>query len=72
MKKKLTRRSIRVDEATLEQLRQLLGVDDDSKAIRAAMNFTNNVAQNLFNGNLNNMFKRKKKNEEVNLYDQLL
>ena len=72
MKKTLIPKSIRVDSTALDQLKQLLGVDDDSKAIRAAMNFTNNVAHNLFNGNLNNMFKRKKKNEEVNLYDPMV
>jgi len=71
-KKTLIRKSIRVDSRTLSQLRRLFGVDDDSKAIRAAMNFTNNVAHNLFSGNLSNMFKRKRDNEEVKLYDELI
>jgi hypothetical protein len=42
---------------------------DSSKAIRGAMNFTINVAHNLFSGNLENMFKRRKGNEELSLYD---
>lgn len=70
MKRELVKLSIRVDLETLEQLKLLLGLSDSSKAIRGAMNFTLNVAHNLFSGELNNMFKRKKKNEEINLYDQ--
>ena len=72
MKKTLVKRSIRVDEPTLEQLKKLLGIQDESKVIRASMNFTNNVAHKLCNGNWNHMFKRKKRNEEVELYDQNL
>ena len=68
-KRKLIRKSVRVDKDVLEQLKKLLGIPDESKAIRAAMNFTNNVAHNLFSGNLSNMFKRRKDNEEVALYD---
>ena len=70
MKRKLIKKSIRVDEEELEKAKRLLGLTDDSKVIRACMNFTVNVAQRLFGGNLGNMFKRRKDNEEVPLYDQ--
>lgn len=70
MKRELTKLSIRVDKLQLERLQHLMGIHDSSKAIRAAMNFTINVAHNLFSGELSNMFKRKKKNEELDLYDQ--
>ena len=69
-KKNLIKLSIRVDQEELEKLKRLLGMNDNSKAIRGAMNFTINVAHNLFNGNIANMFKRRKENEELSLYDQ--
>ena len=72
MKRKLIKISIRVDEEELAKLRSLLGIPDSSKVIRAAMNFTVNVAHTLFGGNLKDMFKRKKTNEEVGLYDNNL
>lgn len=72
MKKELTKISIRVDTETLQKLRQLMGLSDNSKVIRASMNFTLNVSHTLFGGNLSNMFKRKKSNEEVQLYEQSL
>ena len=62
--------SIRIEEEQLDKLRKLLGLDDDSKAIRGAINFTVNVAHHLFDGNLNNMFKRKRTNEERPLYEK--
>lgn len=68
-KKNLIKVSVRVDKETLVKLNKLLGIPDNSKCIRASMNFTLNVAQRLFSGNLGNMFKRKKDNEEANLYD---
>jgi hypothetical protein len=71
-KRELIKISIRVDREELQKLTKLLGIPDASKCIRASMNFTNNVALNLFGGNLANMFKRKKKNEEVGLYDNSL
>ncbi len=70
MKRELIKLSIRVDKATLDRLKALLGIPEDSKAIRASMYFTLNVAHNLFDGNLTNMFKRKKDNEEVALYEK--
>ena len=69
MKRELIKLSVRVDKATLERLNHLTGINDHSKNIRASMNFTVNVAHNLFSGNLSNMFKRKKDNEEINLYE---
>jgi len=68
-KKKLIKISVRVDENELKKLNKLLGISDNSKCIRACMNFTNNVALNLFGGNLGNMFKRRKDNEEVSLFE---
>ena len=68
--RELIKVSIRVDKQTLEDLTKLLGIPDNSKVIRASMNFTNNVALTLFGGNLTNMFKRRKDNEEVSLYDK--
>jgi hypothetical protein len=71
-KMKLEKISIRIDPQQLELLKKTLNQVDSSKAIRGAMNFTVNVAHNLFSGNLSNMFKRKKGNEEVDLYDNQL
>ena len=62
-KRKLIKKSVRVDVIELDKAKKLLGLSDDSKAIRACMNFTNNVAYNLFGGNIGDMFKRKKENE---------
>jgi len=62
--------SIRVDKETLERLVDLLGIPDNSKCIRAAMNFTTNVSHTLFSGNLRNMFKRRKDNEDIGLYSE--
>ncbi len=70
MKRELVLISVRIDKATLEQLKRSLGVDD-SKAIRASMNCANNVIHNTFGGEVGNIFKRKKDNEEVDLYDKL-
>ncbi len=69
MKRELIKLSIRVDKLELERLNKLTGLNESSKSIRAAINFTNNVASNLFGGNLTNMFKRKKSNEEIDLYE---
>ena len=69
MKRELIKISVRVDRLQLEKLNFLLGLSDNSKAIRGAINFTLNVALNLFNGNLSNMFKRKKESEEIDLYE---
>lgn len=69
MERELIKLSVRVDKLTLERLNKLTGLNDNSKNIRASMNFTVNVAHNLFSGNLSNMFKRRKDNEEVDLYE---
>ncbi len=70
-KRKLIKKSIRVDEETLKKAIKLLGIPDESKVIRACMNFTVNVAHNLFSGNLSDMFKRRKDNEEQEVYDKV-
>ena len=66
VKKKI---SIRIEIEELNKLKKTLGLFEDGKCIRAAINFTNNVSHRLFGGNIQNMFKRKKKNEELNLYE---
>jgi len=63
--KKIT---VRVDSQQLEKLRKALGVDE-SKAIRAAINCSLNVIHNIFGGEIGNVFKRKKSNEEMDLYE---
>ncbi len=68
MKRELIQISVRVDKATLEALKKSLGVDD-SKVVRASMNCCNNVIQGFFGGEVSNIFKRKKDNEELNLYE---
>ena len=65
----LKKLSVRIDEVELKRASKLLGLSEDSKTVRACINFTNNVALNMFGGNIQNMFKRKKKNIEVPLYD---
>jgi len=59
--------TIRVESKQLQRLNKSLGLDD-SKAIRACMNCTENVLHNFFGGEVGNIFKRQKKNEEENLY----
>lgn len=61
--------SVRVDQELLEQLQKTLGVDD-SKTIRACMNCADNVIHNLFGGEVSNVFRRKKKNEELDFYEK--
>lgn len=63
--------TIRVDSKLLKELSQGLGVDD-SKTIRACMNCTKNVLQGFFGGEVSNIFKRKKTDEEVELYDKVI
>jgi len=67
-KRELIQISVRVDKQTLNSLKKSLGVDD-SKAIRASMNCANNVIHNTFGGEIGNIFKRKKDNEEVDLFE---
>jgi len=61
--------SVRVDRDKLNELKKTLGVDD-SKTIRACMNCTYNVIRGLFGGEVSNIFKRKKENEELDLFDK--
>jgi len=63
--------SVRVDKRTLEALKRTLGVDD-SKTIRACMNCSNNVIHGLFGGEVTNIFKRKRDNEELDRYEKSL
>ena len=72
MKRKLIKLSVRVDKATLEDLKRILGEVDTSKIIRASMNCTKNVTLGLFGGELRNSFKRRKDNEEISLYDNFV
>jgi len=60
--------SLRVDSAQLKRLNKALGVDD-SKSIRACMNFTENVIHHWFGGNLTYLFRRKKNDEEQSNYN---
>jgi len=66
MKDKLI--SVRVDSEQLKRIAKALGVDE-SKAIRASLNCCENVLHNFFGGELTNVFKRKKKDEELDLYE---
>jgi len=63
--------TIRVDSKLLDELSRKLGVDD-SKTIRACMNCTKNVLQNFFGGEITHIFKRKKTDEEVEMYDKVI
>tara|TARA_Y100000310_G_scaffold105331_1_gene103771 strand:+ start:4378 stop:4590 length:213 start_codon:yes stop_codon:yes gene_type:complete len=67
MKRKLTNKSFRIDQIQLTKLAKALGVDE-SKAVRAGINCANNVIHNTFGGEVGLIFKRKKSNEELNLY----
>lgn len=67
IKMKLKLISVRVNPEVLEELKQKLGVDD-SKTIRACMNCTKNVLLNTFGGEIGNIFRRKKTNEELDFY----
>ena len=62
--------SVRLYRTELEKAKKTLGLSDDAKVVRACINFTNNVAHNMFGGNIQNMFKRRKENEEAELYKQ--
>jgi len=66
--RELIQLSVRVDKKTLQEISKALGVDD-SKAIRASMNCCLNVLRNTFGGEIGNIFKRKRDNEELNLYE---
>ena len=68
---KLKQISIRVDPDLLKKLKKSLGVDD-SKTIRACMNCASNVLHNTFGGEVGNIFRRRKSNEELNYYHKEL
>ena len=67
-KNKLTKINVRVDLKKLDLIGKKLGVDR-SKTIRAALNCVDNVLHNFFGGEVGNIFRRKKKNEELDLYE---
>lgn len=69
-KRELIKVSVRVDKDQLQEAKKLLGLSDVSKVIRACMNCTINVTQGLYGCELANIFKRRKTNEELPLYDQ--
>ena len=60
--------SVWVNKEQLARLSKTLGVDD-SKTIRASMNAAENVIHNIFGGEVKNIFRRKKSNEELDLYE---
>ena len=66
--RKLKQMSVRIDPKLLKRLSTTLGVDD-SKAIRAAMNCADNIIHRLFGGEVSNIFRRRKTDEEVAYYD---
>jgi|TARA_Y100000034_G_C6687623_1_gene302610 hypothetical protein len=70
MKPKLSQKSFRINQQQLDKLRNALGVDE-SKAVRAAINCANNVIHNIFGGEITLIFKRRKDNEELDLYENL-
>lgn len=62
--------SVRVDSKQLRKLSNSLGIDE-SKTIRACMNCTENVLQRFFGGEVSDIFKRKKTDEELNRYENI-
>ena len=63
--------TVRVNGELLKELSKDLGVDE-SKTIRACMNCTKNVIHGFFGGEITHIFKRKKTNEEIELYEKNL
>ena len=63
--------SVRIYKGQLERLKATLGIDD-SKTIRASMNVAENVILNLFGGEVSNIFRRKKDDEELDLYHKTI
>lgn len=61
---------VRVDSEQLEKLKKALGVDE-SKTVRACLNCAENVILRWFGGEISNIFKRDKKDEEKDLYRRL-
>ena len=61
--------NVRHNKQQMLLLKKMLGLDDTSKVMRACMNFTYNVTHNMFGGNIQDVFKRNKKNEDQELYN---
>jgi len=64
--------TVRYSKKQMALLKKMLGLDDDSKVFRACMNFTYNVTHTMFGGNLQDVFKRNKKNEDQELFNMML
>lgn len=67
-KRKLILKPVRIDPDQLKRLQKTLGVDE-SKTIRACMNCAENVIHNMFGGEVKNIFRRKKGNEELDFFE---
>lgn len=65
---KKTKISVWVNEEQLKKLSKTLGVDP-AKTIRACMNCADNVIHNMFGGEVKNIFRRRKNNEELDLFE---
>lgn len=63
--------TVRVNGDLLKELSDSLGIDE-SKTIRACMNCTKNVLHGFFGGEVTNIFKRKKTDEEIEMYHKNL
>jgi len=63
----LSKINIRLDLNQLDRIANKLGIDR-SKTIRAALNCCENVLQNFFGGEVSDIFRRNKKNENNALY----
>jgi len=61
--------NVRLDKAQLELLQKKLGLDQ-SKTIRACLNCTENVLLNFFGGEVTEIFKRRRDNENEPRYHQ--
>lgn len=68
VKRKLISKSFRINPEQLARLQKSLGVDE-SKTIRACMNVADNVIHGLFGGEVKNIFRRRKQNEELDFYE---
>ena len=68
IKHKKIKLTVWINKEQLQRLSKTLGIDD-SKTIRACMNCAENVIHNTFGGEVKNIFRRKKTNEELDLYE---
>jgi len=59
--------NVRVNKEQLDRLKKSLGVDE-SKTVRACMNCTDFVIQNLFGGEIQHIFRRARKDETKDKY----